>query len=252
MRKVPLFFLFLLLSFGCQKKIEDSKRHAKVGLCIVATGRYDQFAQKLIDSARGRFCPGHEVTYFVFTDQPFPKNSDVEVIFQKRIGWPHDSLKRFHIYSAHKERLSKMDYLFAIDADMRFDGVVGDEILGELVGTIRDVGIHATYEKNKKSKAYLSKKKAKHYFAGAFYGGKQKDFFKLVEQLEENVNRDLEWNYIAAWHDESHLNRYFYEHPPTIALPPSYCFYTESWSHPYERKIVALDKNLQEFHDENH
>jgi histo-blood group ABO system transferase len=252
MRKISFFILILFACLGCTNQTSNAQKKFKVGLCIVATGRYDTFAKKLIASARPFFCTNHDVTYFVFTDGNMQSEKDVEVIFQKRIGWPHDSLKRFHIYDDHKEKLASMDYLFAIDADMRFEGVVGDEILGSLVGVPRDVGIHITYEKNKQSKAYLSRKKGKHYFAGAFYGGSKKEFFKLVKTLKENVDSDLSFNYIAAWHDESHLNRYFYDHAPTVVLPFSYCFYTESWQHPYERKIVCLDKNLQEFHDENH
>ena len=50
-----------------------------------------------------------------------------------------------------------MDYIYAIDADMEFLSVVGEEILGDLVGT-RHWGYldkPGSYSGNKKSTAYV-------------------------------------------------------------------------------------------------
>ena len=46
---------------------------------------------------------------------------DVVCIFQKRLGWPHDTMMRNSIYYQNKEILADQDYLFAIDADMLFN-----------------------------------------------------------------------------------------------------------------------------------
>lgn len=240
--------IFICLIFFASCSASSSKRHApqKVGLCIVATGKYLSLASQLIDSARHFFCKDQKVTYFLFTDGELPPASDVRIIPIKRIGWPYDSLKRFHIYDSHKDLLTEMDYVFAIDADMRFVAPVGTEILGKTVGVARDVGKHKTYEKNKRSQAYISKKQAKNYFAGAFYGGKRAQFFQLVNALKNQVDADLEWDYIAIYHDESHLNRYFAEHPPQVVLNTAYC-YPQDWDMPYPQKILALTKNHKEF-----
>src|SRR5438105_2872923 len=74
----------------------------KVGLCIMATGRYDKYAERFIESARKYFLTAHEVTYFVFTDGSVKAASDVVQIHQKRLGWPQDTLMRFSVYGKHK------------------------------------------------------------------------------------------------------------------------------------------------------
>lgn len=216
----------------------------KVGLCIMATGRYDVYAQRFIESARKFFCKNHEVTYFVFTDGNVTPAPDVVQIYQKRLGWPHDTLMRFEVYADHKDALAGMDYLYASDADMLFVADVGDEILGKRVGTQHPgfVGKRGTYETNVISMACVAPSEGKYYFAGGFYGGQRTEFFKLVKHLSMQIHVDLRKNFIAVWHDESHLNRYFIDHQPTVILSPSYC-YPERWNLPYKRRLLALDKN---------
>jgi len=225
----------------------DPAKKYNIGLCIVATGKYNGLAQGLIESARRYFCTQHHVTYFVFTDGDMPEREDIVKVSQARLGWPFDTLKRFHIYEAHRELFAKMDYLFAVDADMLFVSSVGDEILGDLVGTQHPafIGKRGTYEKNKKSKAYVAPNEGEHYFCGGFYGGKRDEFVKLLKTVIQQVDTDLARAFIAKWHDESHLNRYFIDHPPTRILNPSYC-YPESWSLEFPKKLVALNKNHQE------
>jgi hypothetical protein len=38
------------------------------------------------------------------------------------------------------------------------------------------------------------------------------------------------------------MNRYFIDNQPTKILDPSYC-YPESWNIPFNKKLLALDKN---------
>jgi histo-blood group ABO system transferase len=219
----------------------------KVGLCIMATGRYDVYANKFIASARKYFCPQQEVTYFVFSDGHIDEAPDVKHIYQKRLGWPHDTLMRFAVYAQHEFEMREMDYIFASDADMLFVDYVGDEILGSLVGTQHPgyVDKRGTYEINPISTACIRRWEGERYYAGGFYGGSREEFFKLVKFLSEQIEIDAQKNFIAVWHDESHLNRYFVDHRPTVVLSPSYC-YPESWTLPYAKKLLALDKNHKE------
>ena len=62
---------------------------------------------------------------------------------------------------------------------------------------------------------------------------------KLLKTLVRNVDIDLKNNVIPKWHDESHLNRYFIDHTPTVFLSPSYCFPLGEDS-PFEPKLVTL------------
>ena len=43
------------------------------------------------------------------------------------------------------------------------------------------------------------------------FGGKTIDFLKMSDLLEKNIDIDEKNNYIAIWHDESHLNKYINE-----------------------------------------
>lgn len=224
----------------------------KVGLLVMATGKYIQFVPPLISSARNFFCTEQDVTYFVFTDQPTDHIAaqDIKFIHQKRLGWPFDTMHRFLVYLKNWESLKDMDYLFACDADMRFVDTVGDEILSDLVGTQHPgfVNKRGSYETNPISTACVQRNEGTYYFAGGFYGAKNDEFLKLLQTLTHNIDIDLKKNFIAVWHDESHLNRYFIDNPPTKMLSPEYC-YPESWKLPYKKRLLALDKNHSECRD---
>ncbi len=226
-----------------------------IGLLIVATGRYIDFVPPLLKSAEKYFCPNHTVTYFVFTDGIIKCSPEISKkivrIEQKRLGWPQDTLMRFSMYHAHREKFAKMDYLFATDADMLFENSVGDEILSDGVGTQHPgyVGRRGTYESRPISTAYVKKTEGSIYFAGGFNGGRREGFLRMIEAISKNIDADLKKNIIAVWHDESHVNRYFVDNPPTKVLSPSYCYpdndthyKRDIWEERYTRRLVALDK----------
>ena len=250
--RIPKSVLFLLGFFAV---IESSEVVKKTGLLIVATGRYTQWVQPLIDSADKYFLPNGEVTYFIFTDSEdylnntatFCSKRAVRVLHQKRLGWPYDTMMRPEVYYRYRQEFSGIDYLFALDADMLFVDTVGDEILGERVGTQHPgfVGRRGTYETRKESTAYVAPYEGRCYFAGGFNGGSTQEYLKLCETVVKNIETDLANNIIAIWHDESHINRYFVNNPPTVILDPSYC-YPESLHLPYKKKLLALDKNHAE------
>lgn len=217
---------------------------ANVGLLVVATGKYIQFAQPLIESAEKHFLKNHRVTYFIFTDQELIPQPNAVYVFQKRLGWPFDTMHRYHIYYQNRGLFCSQDYLFAIDADMLFVDDVGDEILGERVATLHPgfIGHRGSYETNPNSHACIRMEEGAHYFAGGFYGGTRDAFFHILKTNIVRIESDLNQGIIAVWHDESHWNRYCIDYPPTVILSPSYC-YPESWKLPYPKKLLALDKD---------
>lgn len=245
MKGLTIFFLVFFSISGF------SENTLNIGLCITATGRYTTFAQDFVRSCRKHFFKDHNVKYFVFTDdQNYPEKTDEKAIYQKRLGWPYDTLMRFEVYLKSQELFENLDYIFASDADMLYVADVGKEMLGDLVAT-KHPGFYNkrrqlfSYETNPISKAYIKPREGKSYFAGGFYGGKKASFIQLLETTSKNIRADLDKNFIAVWHDESHLNRYFIDHPPTKVLSPAYC-YPESWQLPFPKKMLALDKNHAE------
>ncbi len=246
MKKWFLCLCALLISvLGIAEEVDApsvaSEKKVKVALLVMATGKYDAMGVKMIETAREHFLPQCDRTFFIFTDGSVPEAADTVRIEQKRLGWPHDTLKRFHVYYANKDLFKEMDYVYAIDADMEFLSDVGEEILGDLVAT-RHWGYlekPGTYCGNKKSTAYVTRKDRKHYCCGAFYGGKVSEVLALLETSIKNVDTDLAKNIIPKWHDESYINRYFIDHTPTVFLTPSYCF-PLGWDLPFEPKLVTL------------
>lgn len=242
-------FLLTLISSFC---FAQSQKPLKIGLCVMATGKYTCFLDKLFASADRFFLPKYEKIYFVFTDGQVPESDHVIRIEQKRLGWPLDTMMRFKVYLNSVERFADCDYLFACDADMLFAGEVGDEILGERVAT-RAPGYyfpsqpHDDYEKNPVSAAYIPHGQGSFYLAGGFYGGTTQEFIKLITKCSQQIQQDLDHGgFIAKWNDESHLNRYFFDNPPTVVLCPAYC-YPESWRLPFTPKLLALDKDHKAF-----
>jgi len=141
-----------------------------------------------------------------------------------------------------------MDYLYYCDVDMLFLQEIGDEILGELVGTQHCcfIGKRGTPETNPRSTAYVPFDQDMQYFAGGFNGGTSKEFLKMYNFIASNIRKDYSNGITAVWHDESHLNRYFIDNKPSVVLSPSYC-YGEPLDIPYEKKILALVKKHEDY-----
>ena len=168
---------------------------------------------------------------------------------------------RFSVYNHYKDLFDTTDYIFATDADMLFVGTEGDEILSDLVATNHPGfeknkplwGNEPPYDRNQQSTAYIPYNEGTYYFAGGFYGASRHNFIQMVETLTHNILIDLEKNnYIAVWHDESHLNRYFIDHTPTIILDRSYCYPENGEAKGYppcNPKLLALDKNHSEIRE---
>ena len=228
-------------------QINLGKKRFKVGLLVVATGRYINFVEPLINSAKKHFLTNHDVTYFIFTEGQPPKADNIIKIQQNRLGWPYDTMMRYEMYYKAKDLLKDMDYLFASDADMLFVDTVGDEILSDRVATLHPLqfGNTGSYDRNKNSTACINNGDGKNYFAGGFNGGSTKEFLRLADTITKNIYIDLGKNIIALWHDESHINRYYVDNEPTKILSSSYC-YPEGLNLPYQQKLLALNKNHAE------
>jgi len=230
----------------------------KICILNIATNKYIQFVESLLDSIEENFLNGHEISALTFTNHEIEESSEnVKIVQIDHEPWPIPTLKRYHYFMKEAEYISQFDYCFYMDVDMRIVGKVGDEILGDLVATqhpgfwYRSVN-EFSYERRPESTAYIPYGEGKMYYAGGFNGGKPEHFLKMSETIVNNIEEDFKKNLIAVWHDESHMNRYLLNNTPTIELTPSYCypeavnFNPNGWNVPFEPKILALEKNHAE------
>jgi len=224
----------------------------KIGLLIVATNLYMNFLPQLLGSVRSCFLRNtrHDINAYVWTNRQLSANG-ITRFQQDHLPWPHTTLRRYQFFWSQQAVLRECDYLFYCDVDMTFVGPVGEEVLGDLVGTIHPGFWNKprtafSYETNEASTAYVPPERGEKYYAGGFNGGTASEFLAMSECLSRNIQIDLDKGIIAKHHDESHLNNYLATvKAPTVALSPSYCFPMAKWARalPFERKIVALDKN---------
>jgi histo-blood group ABO system transferase len=221
----------------------------KICIVTIATNKYIQFVERLLNDVDQYFLNGHDIECLLFTDHEVEASDNVKVSQISHKPWPEPALKKYNYINSQSEYLKKFDYIYLFDSDVGILDNVGDEVLQELVGVLHPYKIMESkeiypYEKRKQSTAYISDENHNRYYAAAFVGGKSQNFLKMSKIISERVDQDEKNGIIAKWHDESHLNKYFNENPP-VSLSPSYMFPEELIGHPqypFEPKIVALKK----------
>ena len=230
----------------------------KIGILYICTGKYTVFWDGFYVSAEKYLLPDYEKHYFVFTDGEINcyDNPLVHTLYQEKLGWPFDTLYRFHIFLKAEQLLKEMDYLYFFNSNLIFKQIVGKEILPdkkqEVVVTLHPgfynkKRVKFTYEENKKSTAYISAKEGKYYIAGGLNGGSVDVFLDMAKTLKDNIDADYRNGIVARWHDESHINHYIIDKDIKI-LSPAY-LYPEGKILPFEARILILDKNLFGGHD---
>lgn len=221
----------------------------KICILTIATNKYLQFVERLLDDVEKHFLNGHEIQCLLFTDHEVETSDNVKVSQIGHKPWPEPALKKYNYINSEAEYLKGFDYLYLFDADVGIVDTVGEEVMHDLVGVLHPYKILEPkeiypYEKRKESTAYVSDENHNRYYAAAFVGGKSENFLQMARIISERVEEDERNGIIAKWHDESHLNKYFNENPPA-GLSPSYMFPEELIGHPqypFEPKIVALKK----------
>jgi len=227
-------------------------RPKNIGIIYICTGKYIQFLENFLTSFETYFLPYHKKKYFIFTDSQLdnPDPDKFHIIKQDKLGWPYDTLNRFHMINKISSDLKFMDYIYFCNANLIANSYIDENILPNLEHDM--VGINHpgqymlsntefTYDRDPNSLAYIPLGEGKYYYQGCLFGGTKDAFLKMSKELQQNIDIDLSKDIIALWHDESHLNNYFYNHPPKT-LDPSYAN-PEAFYIPFDKKIIQLDKN---------
>lgn len=235
----------------------------KVGIILISTRKYDIFLQPLIDSMEEFFLKGEPYDIYLFTDKPEVKLESTRGIIHRRAipsyAFPFATLYRYKTMVKNIDVFTSR-YLFYLDVDMRLVSEVGDEMLGSGLTVVQHPGYFnggwGSRKTHPSSISYLPPSMWHDYYCGGTQGGTTEEYLEMAKILNEAIDIDMDTaqhmgytkndGILAEWHDESFYNWYIKTHAgPLHILTPSYC-YPESWNIPFEKKILALDKNHKE------
>jgi histo-blood group ABO system transferase len=195
----------------------------RVVLNVIATNKYTFFLNGLITSAEQNFLPGVEKTYIIHTNVPLDIQGDLvgKVIVNhiEHESWPGPTIKRFHYFLMQEDAIASSDYCFYVDVDSLFvREISGSDVLplNGMAGTLHTsfYGNGGTPERNPASRACIPHGSDNKYFFGGFFGGDSESFIETCKELRASIDEDFSNDIVAVWHDESHLNRFFFENPP--------------------------------------
>lgn len=199
----------------------------KIAMMYICTGKYELFWDEYYRTSEKYFYPDCKKHYFVFTESKrvmSQKLNNVTFVYQARVGWPYDTLLRFHWFSMVQDQISQFDYCYYCNANTVFlKKVTPDVIPFPTEEKPLLLWCHTqhydhyssndiTTEKNPASTAYVGENVPCRAHGGSFFGGTGKGFLKLTLDLRNNVQVDLNNGIIAVWHDQSHLIKYGSEH----------------------------------------
>ncbi|CAL1604649.1 unnamed protein product [Knipowitschia caucasica] len=210
--------------------------NSSVALTVFAIGSYlEAYLKGFMISAEKHFMTGIPLTYYIFTDTPeevpdfkLGPERTMKVMYAPRHSrWQDISMMRMKTISKVIDlQISyKHPYVFCLDVDSIFEARFGTEALAESVAVLHPHFFNQSksifsYDRNPRSKAYM--KTGDYYYHAALFGGKWQNVKALVDFCYDGIMEDKKNNVEALWHDESHLNKYFWLNKPSKVLSPEY------------------------------
>lgn len=197
----------------------------KIAIIYICTGKYSIFWEPFFSSCDKFFYPEAEKTYFVFTDDEelikrFQNSPNIHPYFQRRAGWPYDTLLRFNSFCTVQDQLRDFDYCYFWNANAVFLKSVDEKVIPlptpqkemvlwrHTIGYDYDRPEQFNAEKNPESEAYVVPGSTCRSYGGGFFGGTAEGFIRMSIILRDRVASDLEKGLIATQHDQSHIVKY--------------------------------------------
>ncbi|XP_031225855.1 N-acetyllactosaminide alpha-1,3-galactosyltransferase-like isoform X1 [Mastomys coucha] len=217
------------------------KKHpVTVGLIVFAVGRYLwYYLGRFLESADRFFMVNQKVIIYIMLDDfsympwvDLNRHRTLKIfkIKQER-RWQDISMMRMKIISEHiADHIQyEVDYVFCMDVDQMFKAKYGLETLGDSVAQLhtywyKENPSKVPYERNESSEAYIAVGDGDFYYHAAVFGGTTTQVLKITKECAKAIMKDKKNNIEAVWHDESHLNKYFFLHRPSKVLSPEYCW----------------------------
>ncbi|XP_042333740.1 globoside alpha-1,3-N-acetylgalactosaminyltransferase 1 isoform X2 [Sceloporus undulatus] len=225
-----------------------------IGVTVFAVGKYTQFAGRFLETAEQYFMRGYRVNYYIFTDKPadipttrLAAGRSLNLLpIKKHTHWEEISMRRMETINRHIAGRAhrEVDYLFCLDIDMVFKHPWGAETFGETVAAIhpgyyKNSRTMFPYERRSVSSAFISREEGDFYYAGAVFGGLVKHMYELTRACHSTILADKANGVMAAWQEESHLNRHLLSHKPSKLLSPEYVW-DETKRPPPEMQVVRF------------
>lgn len=224
-------------------------------ICFIGTHKYFDFFKQYYESAKENFLTDCKKTFLLFSDQAVELKDDIIYYKIEHKKWPFITLERFKTINLAKEEIKNHDWFVFVDADMFFNKKIDyfdffneeKDFFGvQHPGFINKIG---TFEINPASLACIRQgDDLSTYWQGCLWGGKVESVLKMTDYLEKQIDIDLKNNVIAVWHDESHMNKYFIDNKNNVHTLDAGYAYSENSGHEYEKKIIHLHKDNNNFH----
>lgn len=198
-----------------------------IAVMYICTGKYERFWDEFYSTCEKYFYPDADKHYFVFTESSrvmSQKLDNVTYIYQAKVGWPYDTLLRFHWFAMVQDHMKDYDYCYFCNANSVFVREVTPEIipfptedkpvlLWCHTAHYDDYSSNdITTETNPESTAYVGPNVPCRSHGGGFFGGTAEAFLKMTLDLRDNIQADLDKGIIAVWHDQSHIIKYGADH----------------------------------------
>jgi hypothetical protein len=239
----------------------------------IATNKYLDYWKQLVTSLNSTGTNFSNTEIVLLTDQYSPAKEWAESNFPNlkfhfieipNLVWPFATLKRYELLGDVVPEI-EAEFMVYIDADMIIKrdiltkirelksngkmyfvphpGYTVDQSFRTVLNLLMSPSklakllIHRTigpWESNRISSAFVPLSKRKQYLHGAIWFGEKVTFLDLINFCSAAVAQDAAIDYIAKWHDESHLNAYFAKRGGNIVTSEY------SW-HPSFKKFICAN-----------
>jgi len=192
---------------------------------ILGTNGYLPLAVRLVKKIRHHYKGSMPIDIVVATNHQLNKYvpDDMARHYQcSHSDWVEATNSKYEI----AKTIFAGEYLYYLDADTNIKkdftehDILGYIVGGQHFGDLDWMKDDKAFDRNPASTAYVpfDTDKPQMYYLGAFWGGKTNLVRNVIDVLlrwqGENRSKGIE----PVWNDESYLNKYFHEYPPTRTI----------------------------------
>jgi len=193
----------------------------KIGIVLISTNSYLLLGLRFIKAFMKYYNGPSTIHFYVFSDEDpgkyMPNIKNYTYIHADHSDWAAGTNSKFTSIVSLKD--SDCDHLYYFDSDTNIDKPFGDWFVGDLVAGehYNNIDPKKPYDRNPNSKAYVPENTTlpQMYFYGAFYGGTRENMIRVSQIFLDNQREDKKIPYEPAWNDESYINQYFHNNPPS-------------------------------------